>query len=506
MSGSGFSNDILVAENVDFSGGFPVTGKVVSDGQLLIGADDFPNIRVGSLTSDGSITITPGPGTIQLTTSTTDLHAARYIVSAGGAADGANYTTIASAYAAAVLAGAPATVFIQPGTYTENLTLTDGINLAAFNCDAIGGAVTIVGNCTLNTAGTVSISGIRLQTNGASCVTVGPANVASILNLINCDTNCSNATGITFSSASSSSRINVLRCSGDLGTTGIKIHTMSSPGALRYSFSSFTNTGLSVTPSDNSAGTVFFSFSSSQSVFEITSTGGWSSINSNISFTGLNTTPITHNGSGTGQIYSCLLSAGTASGLSIGASATVVVTQTQIISSNTAITGAGTIQYSGLTFTGSNSTINTTTKIASGTLQGSRNTAPAAGFLGEQLVGTLAGGSATSLTNTTVTNIVTLSLTAGVWDVSCVGTFGGVPTGFTGGIVSISETSATSGTLGNNAAATPYAPTAGSSISITIPSFRIVKTSTSNVYLVMVGFFSGGTLSGFGRISATRVG
>lgn len=67
---SGFTNDIVVAENVDFSGGHPVTGKVTSNGQLLIGATVAPNIRVGNLhSSDGSITITNGPGTIDIITS-----------------------------------------------------------------------------------------------------------------------------------------------------------------------------------------------------------------------------------------------------------------------------------------------------------------------------------------------------------------------------------------------------------------------------------------------------
>lgn len=65
MSGSGFSNDVMVAENVDFSGGFPVSGKVTTNGQLLIGATAFPNIRVGTLgSSDSSITWTVGAGTI----------------------------------------------------------------------------------------------------------------------------------------------------------------------------------------------------------------------------------------------------------------------------------------------------------------------------------------------------------------------------------------------------------------------------------------------------------
>ena len=51
MSGSGFTNDIMHAENVDFTGNFPVSATVTTNGELLIGSTASPNIKVGSLTS-----------------------------------------------------------------------------------------------------------------------------------------------------------------------------------------------------------------------------------------------------------------------------------------------------------------------------------------------------------------------------------------------------------------------------------------------------------------------
>jgi len=69
------------------------------------------------------------------------------------------HTTIASAITSA---SSGDTIFIRPGTYTENLTLKAGVNLAAFNGDQNTPNVTIIGNNTLTTAGTVSISNIRL--------------------------------------------------------------------------------------------------------------------------------------------------------------------------------------------------------------------------------------------------------------------------------------------------------------------------------------------------------
>lgn len=71
---AGFRNDTMFANNVDFTGSVSVTPQVTSDGQLLIGSTVAPNIRVGSLTSsNGSLTITVGAGTIDLTASGTGI-------------------------------------------------------------------------------------------------------------------------------------------------------------------------------------------------------------------------------------------------------------------------------------------------------------------------------------------------------------------------------------------------------------------------------------------------
>lgn len=63
--GSGFTNDVMHAENVDFSGGFPISGQVTTNGQLLIGSTSAPNIRVGTISNGTNITWTTGAGTLQ---------------------------------------------------------------------------------------------------------------------------------------------------------------------------------------------------------------------------------------------------------------------------------------------------------------------------------------------------------------------------------------------------------------------------------------------------------
>src|SRR3990167_5856740 len=62
---AGFHNDTMYADNVDFTGSISPSPKVTTNGQLLIGSTVAPNIRVGTpASSDASITITTGAGTL----------------------------------------------------------------------------------------------------------------------------------------------------------------------------------------------------------------------------------------------------------------------------------------------------------------------------------------------------------------------------------------------------------------------------------------------------------
>jgi hypothetical protein len=62
----GFSNTTVYAHNVDFTGNVHVQPQMLLDGQLLIGATVFPNIRVATLTPGAGIGITNGAGTITI--------------------------------------------------------------------------------------------------------------------------------------------------------------------------------------------------------------------------------------------------------------------------------------------------------------------------------------------------------------------------------------------------------------------------------------------------------
>ena len=166
--------------------------------------------------------------------------------------DGATHTTIASALTSATSGD---TIFIRPGTYTENPTLVPGVNLCAFDCDAQDSNVTILGKCTLSSGGTVSISGINLQTNSDYLLVVSGSSDC-IVNLINCAISVANNTAIDFTNSNASSEINVLYCTGNLATTAISLHAMTSPGTITYESCLIYNTGNSQGISNNSQGVV----------------------------------------------------------------------------------------------------------------------------------------------------------------------------------------------------------------------------------------------------------
>lgn len=289
--------------------------------------------------------------------STNTFTTAKWIVSAT-ASDG-THTTIASALTSA---SSGDTIFIRPGTYTENLTLKAGVNLTAYGCDSSfngTGKVIISGTCTFTAAGSVTISGIQLQTNSAALLAV-TGSAASVVNLFDCYLNCTNNTGITFSSSSASSAVKARYCGGDLGTTGIGLYTDTASGTMDFRWCKFTNSGGSSTASSTSTANVGFTNSQIDFPLSTSSTGNIGLLHVQISTSTQNATCITTAGTGSSQFQFIHLESGTASAISVGAGTGVTLTQSLIDSTNTnALTGAGTINVSDVTFL--NSVVNNTT-------------------------------------------------------------------------------------------------------------------------------------------------
>lgn len=270
------------------------------------------------------------------------------------------HTTIASALTSA---SSGDTIFIMPGTYTENLTLKAGVNLAAYGCDQDLNHVIISGKCTFTAAGTVSITGIRLQTNSDFALAV-TGSAASIVNLNNCYLNMSNNTGISFTTSSSSSLINLNSCQGDLGTTGIAVYASSSAGSLNFKYSNFSNSGGSSTANTISAGSLDVFESSFKNPTTTSSTAAIGSLFSNFDSFAQNATALTLNGSGSQTIVRSSFASGSASAVSIGSSNCSILSSTVNSSNTNAITGAGSLVYSDLGFTNTGFGMNVTTQTA----------------------------------------------------------------------------------------------------------------------------------------------
>ena len=182
------------------------------------------------------------------------------------------HTTLAGAIADAI---AGDTIFLR-NSVTENITLDvstkSGITITGPTADRNSPVVSVTGKWTLSGAGSISINHINLTTNSDYFLSVG-GSAASKVYLNTCYLNCSNNTGINFTTSSSSSAIQVIQCGGNLGTTGIAFWTMSSTGIIQILGCQFGNSGGSSTASSNSAGNHYIKYSEMASPVSTSSPG-----------------------------------------------------------------------------------------------------------------------------------------------------------------------------------------------------------------------------------------
>lgn len=310
----------------------------------MVAFDGVSRFYGRTLTAGTGITITNGTGIAgNPTISARDLHTARFIVSPGGSADGANYTTIGSAVAAAALVGGNQTVALQPATYTENFTLPSGVSITAFQANGqSGGGVTIVGKITRNDAGTSVISSCILQTNADYVCSLTGANETNIV-FIQCFFVGADHSVFFSDNSNSSSNYTFRNCNGTLNTTGIAWFSSTGSEILTTMNSEFGNSANSTTASTKTAGVVNLNYTRFLSPWSVTAVSGtWTA--TSIICQNLNQTSLTTATSGTITMYDCVLRSGTASAVSAGAGTTVDVGNATLASTNSnVLTGAGTI-------------------------------------------------------------------------------------------------------------------------------------------------------------------
>lgn len=372
------NGQLWVGSTVVNAGGTHINvGVLTSPGGTLSIGYSSPNItldvtggglEVLTLSDDVGTIVTPSGGNIQLvghvveagatkfSTVTAGTHllninpmsSSRWIVDPLGF--NGTHTTIASAIASATSGD---TIFIMPGTYTENITLKAGVNMCSYPTEAVGvltSHVIIKGTSTLTT-GNVSVSGIQFRTNGTYCIAISGGR----LELSDCfiygiDFNAINATGGT---------LKLYNCQSNVtnGTGALLTATASS-----ISFQDCNIIDDTTNPSTfGNASSLTMTTTTYSGYFTLS---GTAAIQISNSFLSNSNNTYTIGGSIGGAFYNCFISTGSASALTITASQPVSVSSCIINSSNTnAITGAGTIKYGLLSFTSTSSLINTTTQV-----------------------------------------------------------------------------------------------------------------------------------------------
>ena len=231
-----------------------------------------------------------------------------------------------------------------------------GVNITAALCDAKSPNVVILGKATATFSGICELTGIQFQTNSDYVLEVTGTSTTTV-NLFYCDLfgNNNNLIHCTNTNANLSVRYST----GDFGTTGLTYFVMTA-GRLNFSFCILSNTPGSTTASTISGGSVNVVYCFFQIPITTTSTAAITFYQSINEGKAPNTTCLTLGGSGINEVELSDIRSGSASAISIGTSALVI--NSRIESSNTnAITGSGTLIHSAISFTGTSSTINTST-------------------------------------------------------------------------------------------------------------------------------------------------
>lgn len=128
----------------------------------------------------------------------------------------------------------------------------------------------------------------------------------------------------------------------------------------------------------------------------------------------------------------------------------------------------------------------------------------AAGVIGE-VVSSVVARVGVALTTATQTDVTSISLTAGDWDISGLVCFAGSPVGALYADAGINTTSATLGTIGDTYYESLVIPSATNDASLPFPTRRYSLSGSATVYLITRMSFTSGTVNAYGRIQARRV-
>ena len=295
------------------------------------------------------------------TTNDSKFGIAKWIVSPN-ISDGATHTTIAAALSSA---SSGDVIYVRPGTYTENLTLTsdyNGVTLTTYAEQGLGllGNVKIVGKITASTVTNFVFQGFYFDDNGDN-IFEDTGSATGTINFLGCQFEF----GVEAIEVNNANRVLIFNgCGFSRVANSVKLFTATACNSIvfRYCISG----GASFTPvaSTINAGTCGIAYS--RLLFNpvtTASTGILDIVDSDLSCVGYDITAITTAGTATSTVNGIKIRSGTASGISVGSGTTLVLDNAMIFSTNAnPITGAGTIRYGAVDFLESGNGINVTTQ------------------------------------------------------------------------------------------------------------------------------------------------
>lgn len=436
--------------------------------------------------------------------------------------------TFATIQAAVDAASSGQTVFLKSGTYTENVVMKAGVNLAAYGNSGFTPTVNIVGKVSFTQAGAVTISGIGLQSNGDYALAV-TGTLASRVFLIECNVIADNFAAIQLSSSGASSSIRLINCWGRTNTNATNFFVVTGVGSLTFwNVNILDPTPQTIPSTFASTGGLLVKYSIIRFPITTSGTGRISATDSEFNTFQTNTMPlsVTASASGLGNyIRGCILLAGSAQALNVGAAITLNMLECSVITTNTnPIAGTGTLNQAGTSYINQNPIPRTTgltlvrQAFDPGALWGNWDgTAPAAGYVGQKIESIVRfDGPPIALSTGVAADVTSISLTAGTWDVSGIVMFSGIESdigNYQNASINTTSANISNSSYGERTISATFSNTAGAVAAaddsgLSIPSYRInvpKATGTQTVYLIARAGFVSGTVSAYGRISATRV-
>lgn len=272
------------------------------------------------------------------------------------------HTTIQSAVNDAAALGTIQYVFIRPGTYTENISLPNRVSLVNYASDPYSPKVIIIGSMTVGAGAAVSITGIQLQNTSGPLITLTAGTI--FLTLFNCTVFPNGTAGFV---VGSTCNLILDHCSGNLQKTTACYFTVTGTaggaGAITITDSALANSIASAV--QNTVTDSNINMFNTRFEGPITTSGTVALQFSTCEFKALNTPCLNSasNISSGADIYGCEFNSGTGACLTLAAN-NFVYLQACVLSSTgaSAATGAGTLNYTPITFSGLTTTITVTTQ------------------------------------------------------------------------------------------------------------------------------------------------